>query len=191
VEEIAMKWLKWIAIVVAVLLLVPLAALLVLGHRANAGKMQVMVEINAPPDRLWAWIDDGDKLKQWVSWLVDVKYPDPQHAHGLGASRILVMKDENNGGMLMQIVGKCSEYTPPLRMTVQLSDTEGMFNGEEAYQLVDLGNGRTRVEIHSHFHYAVWFANLMEPLITPSAEKKMVADVARLKSLVEAKAELR
>jgi len=186
-----MKWLKWIGIVVAVLLIVPLAVLLVLGHRTNAGKSQLAVEINASPDQVWTWIDDGDKLKQWVSWLVDVKYPDAQNGHGVGASRILVMKDENNGGMLMSIVGKCSEYQPPSRMTMRLSDTQGFFDGEETYQLVDLGNGRTRVEIRSHFHYSEWFANLMEPLITPSAENKMVRDMARLKSLVESRAELR
>ena len=108
-----------------------------------------------------------------------------------GVNRILVMKDENNGGMLMQIVSKCSEYAPPSRMTVQLTTTEGMFDGEQAYQLVDLGNGRTRMEIHSHFHFSQWFASLMEPLITPAAKKKMVGDVARLKSLVESKAALR
>jgi len=186
-----MKWLKWIAIVLAVLLIVPLVTLLVLGHRANAGHANASAEINASPEQLWTWIDDGDKLKQWVSWLVDVKYPDPQQPHGAGSTRILVMKDENNGGMLMQIAGKCSEYAPPSHMTVQLADSEGMFDGEQAYQLVDLGNGRTRLEIHWHYHFSQWFANLMEPVITPQAEKKMVGDVARLKSLVESKAALR
>jgi uncharacterized protein YndB with AHSA1/START domain len=190
-EEIAMKWLKRIAIVVAVLLIVPLVTLLALGHRAGAGKMQVAVEINAPPEQVWTWIDDNDRLKQWVSWLVEVKSPDPQKAHGVGGTRILVMKDENNGGALIQIVGKCSEYQPPSRLTMQMADTEGMFDGQEAYQLVDLGNGRTRVEIHSSFHYGVWFANLMEPLITPQAEKKMVSDLARLKLLAESRASLR
>jgi hypothetical protein len=141
--------------------------------------------------QIFTWIDDGDKLKQWVSWLVEVKYPDPQKVHGLRASRVWVMKDENNGGMLMQIVGKCSEYAPPSRMTVQLSDTQAIFDGEQSYRLVDLGNGRTRMEVHSRFHYSQWFANLMEPLITPAAEKKMVADAARLKFLVESNAELR
>jgi hypothetical protein len=70
-------------------------------------------------------------------------------------------------------------------------DSDGIFDGEESYKLVDLGNGRTRMEILGRFHYAQWFANLMEPAITPQAEKKMVADVARLKSLVEKRAELR
>jgi uncharacterized protein YndB with AHSA1/START domain len=190
-EEIAMKWLKRIAIVLAVLLIAPLVTLLALGHRSSAGTVQASVEINASPEQLWTWIDDGDKLKQWVSWLVDVQFPDAQRSHGAGATRVLVMKDENNGGMLMRITGKCAEYAPPSRMTMQLADSDGMFDGLQAYQLTDLGGGRTRLEIHSHYHFGPWFANLMEPLITPQAEKKMVADVARLKSLVESRAALR
>ncbi len=42
------------------------------------------------------------------------------------------------------------------------------------------------------YHYDMWFANrLMEPLVTPSAEKKMVRDLAHLKTLVESQAEVR
>jgi uncharacterized protein YndB with AHSA1/START domain len=185
-----MKWVKRIAIVLAVLLIVPAVTLLVLGHRANAGVAQASVEINAPPDQVWTWLDDGDKLKQWVSWMVDVKYPDPQNAHGLGAKRIWTMKDENNGGMLMQIAATFTEYTPPTRMTLRIADTEGFFDGEASYRLVDLGGGRTRVEARDHAHYTEWFANLMEPVITPQAAKKMAMDVAHLKRLVEAKAEV-
>jgi uncharacterized protein YndB with AHSA1/START domain len=190
-EENAMKWVKRIAIVLAVLLIVPMATLLVLGHRKNAGVAQAAAEIDAPPDQVWTWLDDGDKLKQWVSWMVDVKYPDPQRTNGLGASHVLVMKDENNGGMLMRIVSKYSEYAPPSRMTVQVGDTEGMFTGAETYLLTDLGNGRTRLEVRGRFHYSQWFANLMEPLITPQAEKNMAMDMAHLKRLAEAKADAR
>jgi hypothetical protein len=41
------------------------------------------------------------------------------------------------------------------------------------------------------FQFSQWFANLMEPVITPQAEKKMAADLARLKALVESRAQLR
>jgi uncharacterized protein YndB with AHSA1/START domain len=190
-EEIAMKWLKWIAIALGVLLIVPMVTLLVLGHRADAGRVQAAIEIAAPPEQVWTWIDDGDKLKQWVSWLVEVQYPDPHNAHGAGATRVMVMKDENNGGMLMRIVGKCREYTPPSRMAIALSDTDGVFNGDQTYQLKDMGNGHTRLEVRGSYHFSQWFANLMEPLIIPQATKKMMADVAHLKTLVESKAELR
>jgi uncharacterized protein YndB with AHSA1/START domain len=149
------------------------------------------VEINASPDQLWQWLDQDDKLKQWVSWMVDAKHADPQKAHGVGSKRIWTMKDENNGGALMQIAGTYSEYAPPSRMTLEIADGDGMFDGDTSYRLVDLGGGRTRMDVRLRAHYKEWFANLMEPLITPQAEKKLVMDVGHLKRLVEAKAEVR
>lgn len=183
-----MKWVKWIAIVLAALIVLPAITLMIMGHRANAGTSHLAIEINAAPDQVWTWLDDGDKLKQWISWMVDVKYPDPQNAHVVGGKRVWVMRDENNGGETMQIAGTFTEYAPPLLMTFQMADGTGMFNGEATYRLVDLGSGRTRMEVRMHAHYNQWFANLMEPLITPAAEKKLVMDAKHLKSLAEAQA---
>jgi uncharacterized protein YndB with AHSA1/START domain len=186
-----MKWVKRIAIVLAVLIVIPAAVLLVMSHRASAGMAMASVEIHASPDQVWTWLDDGDRLKQWISWLVDVKYPDPQKAKGLGANRILVMRDENNGGELMRIVGETTEYAPPSHLTLHIADTEGVFNGDQTYTLVDLGGGRTRLEVRDQAHYTQWFAALMEPLITPAAAKKLTMDVNHLKSLVETQAAVR
>ena len=185
------KWVIRIAIVFAVLLIVPAATLLVLGHRANAGLSRTSVEINASPGQVWTWLDDADKLKQWVSWIVDSKYVDPQQPHRVGSKRVWTMKDENNGGMLMEIDGTYSEYLPPSRMTLQIADTQGLFRGDTSYHLVDLGGGRTRIEVRMRAHYTEWFANLMEPLITPQAEKKLAMDVGTLKKLIEEKADVR
>jgi uncharacterized protein YndB with AHSA1/START domain len=188
-EEIRMKWLKWIGIVLAALLILPMVTLLILGQRKDAGHMHGSIEIAASPQQLFPWLVEGDKLKQWVSWLVEVRVPDPT-VHGVGASSVWVMKDENNGGARMQIVAKNREYAPPSRLVLQIS-VEGEFTGENVYELVDLGNGRTRLEMDSRYRISNWFGNLMEPVVTPAARKKMVADEARLKSIVESKAEVR
>jgi uncharacterized protein YndB with AHSA1/START domain len=188
-EEIRMKWLKWIGIVLAVLLILPVVTLFVLGLRKDAGHVHHSMEIAASPQQIWPWLEEGDKLKQWVSWLVDVRVPDPS-VHGVGASHVWVMKDENNGGMLMQIVAKNREYAPPSHLTLQISSSPE-FTGVNNYDLVDLGNGRTRLEVDSRYHFSNWFANFMEPVITPAVKKKMVADEERLKSMVESKAGVR
>lgn len=180
-----MKWLKWIGIVIAALVILPVVTLFAMRYRHGAGETHASVEIAASPQTVWTWIDDGEKLKKWVSWTADVTYPDAQKAWSMGSSRVLVMRDENNGGMLMRITTKCSEYVQPSVMTVQMSDGEGMFEGDQTYKLTDLGNGRTRLDVSSHYRLNQWFANLMEPLVTPAAEKKMKMDVAHLKSLVE------
>jgi uncharacterized protein YndB with AHSA1/START domain len=189
-EEIPMKWLKWIGIVLASLLILPVVTLLILGLRKDAGHLHHSIEIAASPQQLWPWLEDGDKLKQWVGWLVDVQVPDPSQ-HGVGATHIWVMTDENNRGAMMRIVAKNREYTRPSHLILQISSPDGQFTGENVYDLKDLGNGRTRLETDSQYHFSNWFANLMEPVITPAAGKKMVADEARLKSIVESKAEFR
>jgi uncharacterized protein YndB with AHSA1/START domain len=179
------KVLKWIGIVLAALVILPMITLFILGHRSGAGQSHTSIEINASPEQIWPWLEDGDKLKQWVSWTQEVRVADPQK-RGVGARRVLVMKDENSGGMLISINSECTVYSPPTRMAVRLSAEEG-FDGEETYNLEPVAGGHTRVTVTARFHYSNWLANLMEPLITPAAEKKMVADSTHLKSLVEGK----
>jgi len=180
-----MKWLKRIAIVVAALLIIPVLTLLILGLRPGAGRSQASVEIQASPEQLWAWIDDGSRLKQWVSWTVDVKPWSPQA--GPGATRSMTMRDENNGGMLMVIDSACTEYAPPKTLAVHMSVPDE-FEGQMTYRLTDLGNGRTRLDVNSSYRFSNAFVRLLEPLVTPSARRKMEGDVARLKTLVESRA---
>jgi uncharacterized protein YndB with AHSA1/START domain len=183
-----MKILKWIGIVLAALIVLPLLTLFVMSHRANAGKMHTSTEIAGTREQIWPWLDEGPRLKQWVSWLVEVREKQSGQ-HTVGSARTWVMKDENNGGMLMTLDGTFKEYAPPSLLVVSLAAPVYQFDGEQAYRLTDLGGGRTRLEIDSVYHFANWFAALMEPLVTPSAKKKMVGDLARLKALVESHAE--
>jgi uncharacterized protein YndB with AHSA1/START domain len=179
-----MKWILWIGGGLIGVIALACVVLLVLGHRANAGRASASADINASPAQVWQWLEEPGKLKQWISWLVEVRTPNGPVAAGVGAKRVLVMKDENNGGMLMEVVGVYTAYQPPTEMDLAMS-TPGAFEGTETYRLRDLGNGRTHFEVAGQFRYTMWMAQLFEPLITPAAQKKMDGDVSRLKSLVE------
>ncbi len=177
---------KWVLRIVAILVALPLmgvVVLLAMGQRSGAGHMHVSTEIQAPPEHIWPWLQEGGRLKQWVSWLVDIR-EGPNGFDRVGAQRVWVMRDENNGGALMEIQVTCTEYAPPARMGVRTS-TAGVFEGRQGYRLTDLGTGKTRVEADDQYEFQMWLARLMEPLITPQAEKKMRGDLARLKLLVE------
>jgi uncharacterized protein YndB with AHSA1/START domain len=179
-----MKWILRIGASLIGVIALTCVVLLVLGHRANAGRTNVSAVINASPAQVWQWLEEPAKLKQWISWLVEVRTPNPV-ASGVGAKRVFVMKDENNGGTLMEVEGVYTGYQPPTEMDLTMS-TPGAFEGTETYRLTDLGNGRTHFEAGGRYRYSVWMAQLFEPLITPAAQKKMDGDVSRLKSLVEA-----
>lgn len=176
-----MKWLKWVFIVPAALLVLVFGILLVLSNLPGAGKLHASVEIAASPQQIWPFLNEGDKLKQWVSWLAEVKQTEPR---GPGASQTWVMHDANNGNAAMSIDSRCTEYTPPTRLSVVVN-TPHEFDGSQTYALKDLGNNHTRLEIDGDYHFTQWFASLMTPLIMPAAAKKMEGDIATLKKLVE------
>jgi len=177
---------KWVLRIVGILVALPLlgaVVLLAMGQRSSAGHTHASIEIQAPPDRIWPWLEDSARLKQWISWLVDVRNG-AKNGTGVGAQRVFVMRDENNGGALMEIEFTWTEYAPPTTLVAR-STTAGIFDGLQGYHLTDLGGGRTRVEIDGQYQFHIWMARLMEPLITPQAEKKLRADLAHLKQLVE------
>jgi uncharacterized protein YndB with AHSA1/START domain len=150
--------------------------LFAMSQRANAGKMHTSVELNAPPERVWPWVTEPGKLTEWVSWLVEVR--------GDRANCVWVMRDENNGGKLMEIHSAVVEDAPPRLFRTRLSAAEG-FDGEATYEITHLGGGRSRLDVKAAYTFTLWFARLLEPVIMPSARKKMAGDLARLKLLVE------
>jgi uncharacterized protein YndB with AHSA1/START domain len=176
-----MKWLKWIFIVPVALLAIAFATLLVLSHLPGADKIHASVEIAASPQTIWPWLNEGDKLKQWVSWLAEVKQTEPR---ALGASQTWVMHDANNGGAPMSIASRCTEFTPPKRLGVTVN-VPNAFDGSQTYAITDLGNNRSRLDIDGEYRFTQWFASLMTPLIMPAAAKKMEGDIATLKRLTE------
>ena len=175
-----MKWLKYGAIGFLGIVACAVLVLLIMSHREDAGVMASTIEIDRPPEHVWAWLEEKDKVKQWVSWTVDVQVEGP---NGVGGKRQTSMKDPNMNGEIVVVDSVIREYQRPKFLKANLSAPIG-FDGTVNYNLEDLG-GRTRLTVASKFKYHHWFANLMEPLITPQARAKGAADLATLKRLAE------
>ena len=170
-------WLIRTGAVLAGLLTIAVGVLLVMGQRSGAGALNGSIEIARPAPVVKAWLTEPDHLKQWVSWLVEVRRVSPTR-------EVWVMEDRNNGNQKMEMIVDALEDTPTLlRANVSAA---GSFHGVSQWRLVDLGNNRTRLEQTALFVYDEWFARLLEPLITPAAQKKSDEDLARLKQQVEA-----
>lgn len=176
-----MKWLKFGAIGLAGIIVLAVVVLLALGQRADASRIRASVEIDRPAEQVWMWIEDPDKLKQWVSWAVEVKDEGPQ---GVGRKRTIRMKDPTMGGQIVEIQSVCREHAPPRKMVVDLSAAVG-FKGTVVYQLEDTGAGRTRLSTEGKYTYSHWLASLMEPIVTPQARAKNEGDLRTLKQLLE------
>ncbi|HEX4385860.1 MAG TPA: SRPBCC family protein [Myxococcales bacterium] len=173
-----MKWLGIGALGLPGLIAVTLAALWMMGRRADAGRLQASVDIDRAPADVWPWITDGDKEKAWVTWLAEVKNEGPSR-------QIWTLHNVNNGARTMDIVSDTISAEPGRKLAVKLS-APGMFTGKATYLLTDLGNGKTRLSCDTTYRYQQALTQFLEPLITPQALKKFNGDLLRLKSAAEA-----
>lgn len=178
-----MKIVRYVLLTIAGLIALAVITLLFLGSRPGADRMTGTVDIARPPRVVFAFVDEPDKLKSWISWLVEVRDETPGQ-HGVGSRHVLVMEDRNNGNMRMNIAGEVLAYERDKSERLRLS-SPGMFSGETVYALTDLGNGQTRLRQESRYRFENWFARLMAPVIFPAARKKMGEDLQRLKAAVE------
>lgn len=178
---------KWVAIVgggLLGLLALAVLTLLALGLRPGAGTITGETVIDRRPADVWPWIVEGERLMEWVSWLTEVEDLTPG-MEGVGARRRWVMIDPTMGDQRVEIVGEITDYEPERRSTMSL-ESPGMFSGWGTYELVDLRDGRTRVEYVSEYSVHSWFGRLLEPMVTSQASAKAADDLARLKERIEA-----
>ncbi len=176
-----MKWLTYGVAGLVGLLSLFLVTMFAMGRRADAGRIRTSTEINRPPEEVWKWLEEPEKFKQWVSWVSEVRDEGP---NGVGGRRSTFMKDPNMGGQAVRVDSVVREHALHRKLAIDLSSPLG-FTGHMVYTLEDLGGGRTRLLTDSSFVYQHWFANLMEPVVTPQARQKMEGDLATMKTLAE------
>ena len=179
-----MKLIVRIAGTLLVLLVVCLLGLWIASNRRDAGRMRGSIEIERSPDEVFVWMIEADKLKQWVGWLSEVRPDSTTPREGIGHRETWIMDDPRMKQKVI-VPGTITLWEPPFQMGVHV-EAPAMFDGDVFYKLTDLGNGRTRVEQDARFHYLDKLAALMEPMVTPEAMRKMVDDMHRLKTKVEA-----
>jgi len=179
-----MKWVLRIGISLFVLLLISVAGLWLASNRSDAGRMRGSIEIARPPEEIWPWMTEPDRLTQWVGWLTEVEPDSTTPPDGIGHRETWVL-DDPRMRRRVRVPGTITLWEPPLQMGVHV-ELPGMGDGDVFYKLTDLGNGRTRLEQDGRFRYVGRFVKLMEPMITPEAMRKMLADLNRLREKLEA-----
>ncbi len=179
-----MKWVVRIVGSLAVLLVISVLGLWIASNRRDAGRMRGSIEISRPPEDIWPWMTQPDKLTQWVGWLDEVRPDSTSPAEGIGHRETWIMNDPRLKERL-PVPGTITLWEPPTQMGVHI-EVPGKFVGDVLYKLNDLGNGRTRVEQDGRFRYYDRLGALMEPMVTPEAMRKMFDDMSRLRAKVEA-----
>ena len=165
------------------LVLLAVGVLAAMGQRADAGVSRVTVEIEAPMETVWEWLEEDAKFRQWVSWVESVEYLNPD-VKGVGRRTVVEMKEPGQAEAV-RVEAVTTSYDPPRSVASEIR-AEGVFTGTEMYRLTALDGGRTRVEVENRIRYTPWLFRLIEPLATPMADEKLRGDMASLKAHVEA-----
>jgi uncharacterized protein YndB with AHSA1/START domain len=177
---------KWILIVLGSLLgllLLSAVVLFAMGTSADANRMTNSIVIHQKPGAVWPWLYKPEKVKQWVSWLVEIREERSGEPY-VGGRAVWVMEDRNNNNARMEITGVVKAVYPDRRIEVGLSAPEG-FRGTNTYTLTPLADGSTRLDSDARYDFDNAFAHFMTPVICWQAKKKMNEDMGHLKSLVE------
>jgi uncharacterized protein YndB with AHSA1/START domain len=183
-----MKYVKYALLTMLALLLAAISTLWIMSRRDGANTMRASVEINRPVETVWPYLEEPDKLKEWVGWVVKIEVVsgDKQgNPHGGGAKSRWTMEDKNNGGALMVLEDEVTGYER-FRLIEVRQKSGGEFSGVSTFR-VAAGNGKTRIDTEATFEFEQAFARLLTPLILPSAEAKFQEDLERLKRIVEAR----
>ena len=175
-----MKWL--IYTVGGVIALVGVAVVVLLALGRDQSRLQATIEIAQPPDVVFAWVTEPDRVKQWLGWLVEIRSATPQAVSG--ARQVWVMEDRNNNNQRMEILTEFVEVDAPRKVTTKVSAAEG-FTGTAAFDLQPVESNRTLLHYTATYDFELWLAKLLEPVITRSAQQKLDEDLARLKQQVE------
>ena len=135
------------------------------------------VEIDAPVERVFEFVAEPERMHEWVGGLVEFRKlgPGPQ----LGSRGVQVV---NMAGRRWELESEITRYEPPHELEARLVHKD--FESRARYRLEE-GDGRTRVTTTMDIQYKQTFARLLAGVVTRQTQRKLEADLARLKQVAE------
>lgn len=179
-----MKWVWRILAGVVALGLFAVLGLYLAGFRKGHGRNSATVEIDRPAAQVFRYMTNDDLVRRWVSGLEEIRHLTPGN-NGAGARLWMAEVYE---GQRVEMEFTITRFEPNRRLeftVVSLGDSSAGFRETGGYTLEEQG-GRTRLTLAATSEYHGFLPRLMEPFITPAAQKKLEADLTHLKQLVEA-----
>ncbi len=132
-----MKWLLRIGGGLIALIVVAIVTLKLFGLRSDAGRIRHAVEIHRPPSQVFRWLSEPERLKQWISWLVEVRPVPGAPSSGVGAKEVLVM-DDPNMKQKVELESELTALEPDRKISVKIHAAMG-FSGTVDYVLTPAG----------------------------------------------------
>lgn len=139
------------------------------------------MEIEAPASTVFPYLVEADKRLEWMGALEESE-PLTAGAPQVGSRWRDVFVDH---GQRVELEAELVEYEPNRRLRVRL-DHPGF--ASTSTQEVEEVNGRTRVSTVIETEYRMLAARLAARIVTRHAQKRLEADLAGLKALMERRA---
>lgn len=157
-----------------------LVVMTVLSRRSGAGQNSFTVSIDRPPAEVFPWLIEPYRLTRWIDGLESsTPFPGDSAVRG-GRSREIIIV----GGNRYTLVTEIADIRRDTLLIVHIESEPKGFTVDARYELTETGLG-TRLKYTGLADYAGMFARVMEPLVTPQSQKKVEADMKRLKQLIE------
>lgn len=142
-------------------------------------KTKIVVEIAQSPTKVYSYLTESEKMKQWIGGLKKIT---PLTRTGLNVGAKAEMLLELPDGKY-NITSEVLAFEPDRMIAIKAFMPDG-FDETIVYRLEPVGSS-TRLTFEGETELKNWIAQIMAPLWWPDAEKKLQADLERLKRLAE------
>jgi len=141
-------------------------------------RSEAELDIAAPIDRVCDFVANPANAPRWMEACQDLRLTSPD-GWRTGATLHYVYSQDGHQG---EMEGVVSEYEPNRTITLSFKDSKFSVTASLNFDLSPTG---TRVT-HTVTIDPKWFmARLLKPLIKSGADKQVIANLARLKALIE------
>jgi uncharacterized protein YndB with AHSA1/START domain len=145
-------------------------------------KAQGSIEIAAPPEKVWPYLVEPEKVLLWSSTYKKYQYAWEQHK-GVGTRYYL---EEKAGGPLMKINFEAKEWESNKKLTLKMMSGTGVKDYQQMYSLEKTNQG-CRLDFVELVEMPMGFiGKLIGHLAEPASMKTVARIQLKLKELVEA-----
>ncbi len=139
------------------------------------------IEIEAPRDRVFAWLVEPELMLRWIGGLREFDPLDPEPRVGARSRQVVDL-----AGRRMEIESRITAFEPERLVAAEL-DGKG-FHVDTRHELDGDGDG-TLVRAAVHTRLSGLAGRLLGGVVERGAQRKLEGDLARLKQLVEEEAQ--
>ena len=145
-------------------------------------RVEGSIEIAAPPEKIWPFMSEPDKIRQWYTTLDKFEFTGEQHS-GVGAPFYC---EERAGGRLMKLHFKVTEWVENERVAFSMTSGDLVKKYDQKWTVAATESG-SRFTLSEDVGLPYWIIGKIIGLFARRESEKTIKEIlANLKSLAEA-----